>query len=189
MRVLARVTGLAALVMLGIVAGAAIVAAIGLFAVAPARLEAAGPAEPWDLTLMMSDAYLTTLLNEGKSNQPLQLKDAQARFLDDGTVVIAGQASRGAGSGTTRPGPPVAPGATNGGIAVEIVLRPTVVNGALRTEVVTAQLGPLTLPARMADFLEAPLQEKLAGALAGKPYQILDLTVRSGVITVHARSQ
>lgn len=196
MRGAARALGLTLLLLFGVALGAAAVAAIGLFTVAPAALSAPGPNEPWDLTLTMSDAYLTTLLNQGGANQPMQLTNAQAKFLDDGTIVITGQASRGTSGGPSlparpsRPGAPSAPPASaSGGIAAEIVLRPSVTDGTLKTEVVRAQFGPLTVPGQLANFLDAPLQEKLAGALAGKPYRLLDLTVRAGILTVHARRQ
>lgn len=197
MRGAARALGFPLLLLFGVALGAAAIAAIGLFTVAPAALSAPGPAEPWDLTLTMSDAYLTTLLNQGGANQPMQLTNAQAKFMDDGTIVITGQMSRDASGGPalpsrpSRPGVPGAPAAppagASGGIAAEIVLRPSVTDGALKTDVVRAQLGPLNVPGQLANFLDAPLQEKLAGALAGKPYQILDISVRAGLLTVHAR--
>lgn len=196
MRGAVRALGLALLLLFGVALGAAAVAAIGLFTVAPVALGAPGPAEPWDLTLTMTDAYLTTLLNQGGANQPMQLTNARATFSDDGTIVITGQVSRGVSGGPSLPGRPSRPGAAPappagaaGGIAAEIVLRPTVTDGALKTDVVRAQLGPLNIPGQLASLLDAPLQEKLTGALAGKPYQILDLSVRAGILTVHARRQ
>lgn len=199
MRGVARALGLILLLLFGVALGAAAVSAVGLFTVTPAALSAPGPAQPWDLTLTMSDGYLTSLLNRGDANQPMKLTDAQAAFKDDGTIVITGQMSRDAASGPSlpsrpsRPGapgaPPAPPSGTSGGIAAEIVLRPTVTDGALKTDVVRAQLGPLNVPGQLANFLDVPLQEKLAGALAGKPYQILDISVRAGILTVHARRQ
>lgn len=193
-----RALSLILLAVLGLALGGLLLLATGLLAVTPPGLAAAGPAQPWDITLTVSDTFLTTWLNQSgaqgsptagskQPQLPLQLKDVKATFQADGTVLITGAASPAGGA-------PVPPGrggggAQAGGIAVELVLRPTVAEGKLKTEIVKAQFGPLQVPQRVADFLDGPLNTQLDGALAGKPYQLLDIRVTQGLLTVHARRQ
>jgi hypothetical protein len=98
----------------------------------------------------------------------------------DGTVMITGNvAPGGPAGGAARPG--------GAGVPVEIVLRPSVANGQLKTEVVSAQFGPLSVPGQLDTLLDGPINSRAASAVGNQPFRLVDLTVKQGQLTVRVK--
>ena len=183
------VLGVAALI--GLVLGVVLLLALGLLAVQPPGIGAAAPAQPWDIELTMTDAFMTARLNEGRSDQPISLRDAKAKFRADGTLEITGTvgaSSTAAPSG--RPALPLPSAVSNASVGATIVLRPTVsTDGKLTVDVVSAQLGPLTIPAGLGRLLEGPVNSQLTNAMSGQPFRLLTVMLRDGSMTVRAKQE
>jgi hypothetical protein len=90
--------------------------------------------------------------------------------------------------------PGATPGATPGGgtapaVPAEIVLRPGSQDGKVTAEVVSAQLGPLQLPAGLGRLIERPINDQLAGTLHGEPFRVTAVSTRDGALIVRARTE
>lgn len=171
---------------------------LGLTQVAPPTIIPAASPQDWEITVELSDAFLTDRINNGGENgdknggnePPIKLRDATTESRDDGTVTIKGivSPSRAGAAGTPtsgRPGPPINPPAGGGpAIPAEIVLRPGVKDGKLAIEVVQASLGPLPLPSNIGRILENPINTQLSNAVQGKPFRVLAVTVQQGKLLV-----
>ena len=179
---------------LGLAIGVGALAAVGLLIVQPPTITAAGPAQPWDIELTLTDAFMTARLNEGRGDQPIALRDAKAKFRADGTVEITGtagantSATPAAGGRLPIPQPPA--GSSGAGVGVAIVLRPAVgADGKLAVDVVSAQLGPLPVPSGLGRFLDGPVNSQLGNAMQGQSFRLLSLTVADGAMTVRAKQE
>lgn len=192
--------------LIGLVLGAIVLLAVGLLGVQPPGLSAAAPTQPWDVSLTITDEFLTKQLNGADAGQattgaqpqqapPVQLKDARARFRDDGTVVITGAVAPSLPGGRGGPSRPPAGNqtpATTGGagpdVAVEIVLRPSVsAEGAIRAEVVSARFGPLPVPAQIGRLLEDPINQQAKRAFGDGAHRVTETVVRQGVMQVRIK--
>ncbi len=188
---LMRGLGVAVVALIGVIIGVVGFLAIGLFVISPPTISQAAPGQPWDVTLDITDAFLTTQMNKprasssGISSIPIQLSDAKAAMHADGTVTITGNLGR--SGGTAAPSVGRLPINTNGNVAVEIVLRPKAADGKLTVEVVSAQLGPLPIPANLGSLLDGPINDQIANALNGQSFAITELTVRDGAMLVRAK--
>jgi hypothetical protein len=177
-------------VLIGVVIGVVGFLVVGLFAISPPDISPAAPGQPWDVTLDMSDTFLSTQLNNPQQNSsttvPIALSNAKAAMRADGTVTITGNVglSGGGGAAPSAGRLPVNPA---GAVAATIVLRPTAANGKLTVQVVSAQLGPLPVPANLGALLEGPVNNQIANALSGQSFSITELTVRDGAMLVRAK--
>ncbi|HEX5506140.1 MAG TPA: hypothetical protein VFW96_26210 [Thermomicrobiales bacterium] len=183
MRQIARGALVALMLLLGLVLGVGGLVVALLLGVRPPALAAAAPAQQWDVTLSMSDAFLTARLGEGGQGggQAITLQGAKVACRDDGTVVITGNVGAGTTGGAR---PPIAAGVA---VPVEIVLRPSVADGQLKTEVVSATFGPLPVPAQLDSLLDGPINSRVASAVGNQPVRLVELTVRQGGLTVRAK--
>jgi LmeA-like phospholipid-binding len=188
---LMRGLGVAVVALIGVIIGVVGFLAIGLLAISPPTISQAAPGQPWDVTLDITNAFLTTQMNKprasssGSSSIPIQLSDAKAAMHADGTVTITGNLGR--SGGTAAPSVGRLPINVNGNVAVEIVLRPKAADGKLTVEVVSAQLGPLPIPANLGGLLDGPINDQIANALNGQSFAITELTVRDGAMLVRAK--
>lgn len=103
-----------------------------------------------------------------------------------GTVAPSGSGG-GIGGGLPIPRPPQGQGLLGDGIPTTIVLRPAVENDRLKTQVVSLQVGPLGVPGQLAGLLDSPLNAQLNNALGGRPYRVVEVSVRQGLLTMRAR--
>lgn len=184
----ARAIVFAAVALVGLIVGAGAFLGIGLFAVSPPAISQAAPGQPWDVSLDITDAFLSNQLNQPRTDQAVQLSDAKTIMRADGTISITGNV--GAGGRTAAPSAggrlPINPSGI--AVAAEIVLRPSVsADGKLTVEVVRAQFGPLPVPAQLGSLLEGPVNDQLANALNGQPFAIIELTLRDGAMLVRAK--
>jgi hypothetical protein len=180
--------------LLGIVIGAVGFLVLGLFAISPPDISEAAPGQPWDVTLEMNEAFLTTQLNNPSAAPsggtsaapvPVQLTDAKAVMNADGTIAITGLIGR--AGGTAAPSAGRLPINTSGNVTVQIVLRPAAADGKLTVQVVSAQFGPLPVPANVGSILEGPVNEQIANALNGQSFSITEITVRQGNMLIRAK--
>jgi hypothetical protein len=193
---LLRILGIVIAALLGVVIGAGGFLAIGLLAISPPDIGPAAPEQPWDITLDITDAFLTTQLNTPRASpsggassgvaSAIQLTDAKAAMHADGTITITGLLGR-SGSGTAAPSAGRLPINVNGNVSVEIVLRPAAADGKLTVEVVSAQFGPLSVPSNVGSVLEGPINEQIANALNGQSFALTELTVRDGAMLIRAK--
>jgi hypothetical protein len=58
------------------------------------------------------------------------------------------------------------------GLRSSLTVNPEIVDGALKLEVVEARLGELAAPEELANFLEAPIQERIDSAAGGLDYRV-----------------
>jgi hypothetical protein len=175
--------------LIGVVIGVIGFLVIGLFAITPPEISPAAPGQPWDVTLDISDAFLTTQLNNpqqsSSSPAPIALSNAKATMKADGTITITGNVGLSGGGAAPSTGRlPINPA---GAIAATMVMRPAAADGKLTVQVVSAQLGPLPIPGNLGAVLEGPINDQIANALSGQSFSITELTVRDGALVVRAK--
>jgi hypothetical protein len=137
--------------LLGAVCGA--VATVVLFTVDPnfdgSEADGAGGG---NITLVLSEDALGTLVANELENLPA---------FGEGAVAVVTVGSNGI----------MVMDITIGGLGVglrsKLTVNPEIVNGQLKLEVVEARLGELAVPEELAEYLEAPIQERL-DSLAGE---------------------
>lgn len=165
----------------GVILGVVGFLVVGLFAVTPPDISPAAPGQPWDVSIEISDTFLTTQLNEVQQNSsstvPIRLTDAKGVMRADGTVTITGNA--GVGNTTVR--------LPNLAVPVTIVLRPTATDGKLTVAIVSSQLGVIPVPGNLGSLLEGPINDQIANALSGQPFTLTELTVSDGMLLVRAQ--
>jgi hypothetical protein len=185
---LLRGAGIAFAALLGLIIGAVGFLVVGLFAISPPTISPAAPGQPWDVTLDITDAFLSTQLNNPQqaAAAPVKLSNAKAAMRADGTITITGNVAPSGGGGAA-PSAGRLPVNPAGGVGATIVLRPTAVDGKMTVQVVSAQLGPLPVPANIGAVLEGPVNDQIASALDGQSFSITELTVRDGAMLVRAK--
>jgi hypothetical protein len=189
---LLRGAGIAIVALLGLIIGVVGFLLVGLFAISPPTISPAAPGQPWDVTLDITDTFLTTQLNTaqasgstGTTPVPVQLSDAKATMLADGTITVIGNVGRSGGGAAPSAGR--LPINTSGNVTAQIVLRPIAVDGKLTVEVVSAQFGPLPVPASLGNLIQGPINDQIANALNGQSFSITEITVRNGAMLVRAK--
>lgn len=180
---------------IGVILGVVGFLVIGLFAISPPTISPAAPGQPWDITLDITDTFLTTQLNTPRPSAsassstaavPVKLSNAKAAMHADGTVTVTGNVGLSTGGGAA-PSAGRLPINTGGAVTAQIVLRPKAADGKLTVEVVSAQFGPLPVPANVGSVLEGPLNDQIASALNGQAFKITEITVREGAMLVQAK--
>jgi hypothetical protein len=186
-----RGLSLVVVALIGVLIGAAIFLVIGLFAISPPTISSAAPGQPWDVTLDITEAFLTTQLNTPRASSstssapvPVQLTNAKAEMNADGTITITGNAGlAGGGAAPSSTRLPINP---SGAVAVQVTLRPSVTDGALSTEVITAQVGPLSVDS-FGSLIEDQINNQITNSLNSQSFTITELTVRDGAMLVRAK--
>lgn len=172
----------------GLIVGAVAFLALGLFVVSPPTIAPAAKAQPWDVTVDITDTFLSAQLNRAGTDQPVQLSNAKSVTRADGTITITGNVGGGGATGTATGGGrlPINPSAVS--VAVEIVMKPGVnQEGKLTVEIVKAQFGPLPVPNQIGKLLENPVNSQIANALNGQSFAITEISLRDGAMVVRAR--
>lgn len=190
MGVLRGVT-VAIVALVGVVIGVALFLVIGLFAVTPPTISQAAPGQDWDVTIEISDAFLSAQMNRSDSgaDQPVQLSNAKAAAHADGTLTITGNVGGSSGGGAAPSSGARLPINTSAiSVPVEIVMKPTAgQDGKLTVEIVKAQFGPLPVPSQVGKLLESPVNSQIAKAMNNEPFFITKITLRDGVMVIQAR--
>ena len=163
--------------LLGVVLGAVLFLLIGLFAVSPPAISQAAPGQDWDVTIEITDTFLSAQLNRsdggGGGDQPVQLSNAKSVARADGTLTITGNVDGSPGGGAAPSSGPRLPINTSA-ISVPV-------------EIVKAQFGPLPVPNQIGKLLENPVNSQIAKTMNSQPFLITNITVRDGAMVVRAR--
>ncbi len=176
----------------GVLVGAFLFLVLGLFAVSPPTISQAAPGQDWDVTIEITDTFLSTQLNRsdggGGGEQPVKLTNAKAVARADGTLTITGNVGGNANSAAPSSGPRLPINTSAISVPVEIVMRPTASqDGKLTVEIVKAQFGPLPVPNQIGKVLENPVNSQIAKTMNSQPFFITNITLRDGAMTVRAR--
>jgi hypothetical protein len=177
--------------MAGLAFGLIALLLLGLVAVPAPALGRGAPAQDWDITLEITNAYMTTLLNQQQANRPIELRDPKAAFSKDGTVLITGSL---APAGGVLPSPiplpiPIPGVGNNLAVNAEITLRPGSKDGKFTVEIVRTQLGPIPIPNGLGRLLDGPINAQIANATQNRPFQIMGVEVNDGYMNVRVRIQ
>jgi hypothetical protein len=171
--------------MAGLAFGLIALLLLGLVAVPAPALGRAAPAQDWDITLEITNAYMTTLLNQQQADRPIELRDPKAAFSKDGTVLITG--SLAPASGVL---PISIPGVGNNlAVNAEITLRPGSKDSKFTVEIVRTQLGSIPIPNGLGRLLDGPINAQIANATQNRPFLITGVEVNDGYMLVHVRIQ
>jgi len=178
--------------LVGVLIGALLFLVLGLFAVSPPTIGQAAPGQDWDVTIEITDAFLSTQMNrtDNGGDQPVQLTNAKAAAHADGTLTITGNVGGSPNGGGAAPsGSPRLPINTSAiSVPVELVMRPIASqDGKFTVEVVKAQFGPLQVPNQIGKVLENPVNSQIAKTMNSQPFFITNITVRDGAMVVRAR--
>jgi hypothetical protein len=157
--------GLAAL--LGAAGGMLALVLILTLAISPRAVpgSAGDPAAGWDSSIILTDAYLTAQARAGGGGQ---IQDPRLHVVPDGTVTLDGRS-----------------GLLVGAAPIRATLRPTVVDGALRMTVVSAQLGVLPLPEPLSRQIEAAIAASLQAPPTTVPTAVVRVETKDGQLILY----
>jgi hypothetical protein len=175
--------------MAGLAFGLIALLLLGLVAVPTPALGRAASPQDWDITLEITNAYMSTLLNQQTADQPIQLQSPKAAFSKDGTVLITGSLAPAANVlPSPIPHPIPIPGLRrNLAIPAEITLRPGSKDGKFTVEIVRTQLGPIPIPNGLGRLLEGPINSQITNSTQNRPFKITGVEVNDGYMIVHVR--
>ena len=146
------------LLLVGVVAGAILLAAFQVFLSPSPTLSEASSDSP-DVVITFTNDFLTRELRRQAASiqTPVPLEGLQVQTDNTGDLVITGDL-RATGTGITAP--------------ARVTLHPVVVQNRVQVQVVKMDVGALTIPGQYFRGIESPINDELNRSLANSPYDI-----------------